>query len=205
MDYHGYLIKQAYNGFDRDDERDWRQLMMQVQIDEMERRAAEEKRRRVEANKMILRLNPGMREAIEGDIAQLRETRGRGRIRRIFGESQESPWASAVVPALAGGLFGGMAGTIPHVLFSHRYSGPWLGFAGLGAGLGALGGGAIGYGRPGRQLAKLKSIGEGLERFQTYHEQLPEEGFEPGHRYGPFSEAHQELARKLVGQTPAGG
>jgi hypothetical protein len=205
--YHGYLIKRAYPGYDPQDysRRDWEHTLIQLQMQEMEERAAAEKRRRIEANKLLLRTNPAMRQAIEEEVSTLRETKGRGRIRRIFSQSQENPWSAAIGPAIGGGIMGGMAGAVPGALLMPRYGGKALaGALGLGAGLGALGGGAIGYGRPQRQLAKLKGIGEGLEGFQSYHEQLPEEGLDEGYRYGPFSEAHQELARKLIGQSAAG-
>lgn len=200
--YHGYLIKQAY----RDDPfRDLEHTMLQFQLADMEQRAELEKQRRRKAMKLVLQSNPEMRKTIENDILALRETRGRGRVRRTFHESQESPWSAAAGPALGGGALGGMLGLMPGAALAPRFGNKALaGGIGLGAGLGALAGGAIGYGHPGRQLAKLKAISEGLEGFGSYHEQLPEEGLDEGYRYGPFSEAHQELARKLIGQSAAG-
>lgn len=220
-DYRAYLIKHAYYPYPseydvmreqyrtmRDPPRDIEAALMEHRMREMEERAEAERRRRVEANKFMLRTNPAMLQAIEQEITSARDIKGRGRIRRVFNESQESPLSAAVVPAIGGGLFGGSLGVLSGIALNGIRRGgsrkALAAMAGIGAGLGALGGGAIGYGRPGRRLAKLKGIGEGLEGFQSYHEQLPEEGLDEGYRYGPFSEAHQELARKLIGQSAAG-
>lgn len=202
--YHRYLIKRAYPGYDPQDysRRDWEHALMQLQMQEMKARAEAEKRRRIEANKLLLRASPEMRQSIENEILSLREASGRGRVRRTFHESQESPWSAAVAPAIGGGLWGGAVGALPGMMLGPRYGGKALATAvGLGASLGALGGGLYGSGRPGRQLAKLKGIGEGVENFRSFHDQLPEKGLDEGYRYGPFSEEHQELARKLLSQA----
>lgn len=219
-DYRAYLIKHAYYPYPseydvmreqyrtmRDPPRDTEAALMEYRMREMEQRAEAEKRRRVDANKFMLRTNPAMLQAIEKEITSARESKGRGRIRRVFNESQESPLSAAVGPAIGGGVLGGTLGVLPGMaLAGTRRGGSPKALAamiGIGAGLGALGGGAIGYGRPGRQLAKLKGIGEGLEGFQSHHDQLPEEGLDDGYRYGPFSPSHRELARSLIGQTAA--
>jgi hypothetical protein len=70
--------------------------------------------------------------------------------------------------------------------------------AGLGAGVGALTGGVIGYGRPSRQRKELVDIIKGTSGLLASH---PPDELGEVYSYGPFSEEHQELARKLLSQA----
>ena len=194
-DYHGYLIKQAY----RDDPYAQEYTRLQRQLAKMEQRVELEKQRRLEGNKLILKTNPSMLKAIERDIEIARETQGRGRLRKWFGQAQESPWSVAAGQAGSGAVVGALGGGFMGSMLAGR---PGLG-ALVGAPLGALSLGAAGYGQPRKARARLVGVGEGLHGFESTHEQLPEEGLDPGDRFGPFSEEHQALARKLVSQLPS--
>jgi hypothetical protein len=203
MDYAAYLIKRAQPVAVTPEQMEGMRDALErseLAAERLRRELQAERERHIRFQQMAILSSPRMRRKIDEQISKERRDVGTRNITESLGTARSSPWGHAVPYGLLGTLLGGGGGLGLGALLGS----PALG-AGIGGALGALGGGAFGYGAPGRSLDRLKDIAAGRELMTTKHEFVPGEEYGPGEVVEQYDPVLRRKARQAIAEATAQG